>query len=249
MAPLGARARREVRSPGPDGAGAVAWRQTAGAVEVVLVRHRERGRWELPKGKSDPGEDSWSTARRELSEEAGLACHLDVELGGVDFLDRGRWRSVRYWLTEPLLAGVVPRPCPGTEIAEARWFRLAAGAPVPCQPYDALVLAFLAVTLAGRGISVPIPPVHRGPDWQLAPGSNRPSRQLVAVSASGSVVARCGAPHDVDRAWHAAGGRAAAPPSTAPGCPDDTVDGALEEMAHGGFEEMAGGGPEEEVRR
>ncbi len=233
----GGRARREVRSLGPDGAGGVAWRQRAGAVEVVLVRHRETGRWELPKGKAEPGEDSWSTARRELSEETGLACHFDAGLGRVDFLDRGGWRSVRYWLTEPLLADAEARPLPGTEIAEARWFRLTAGAPVPCQPYDALVLVSLATALVRRGIRLPVPPVPGGPGWRLVPWSDGGAGWPAAVSASGSVVARLWAPALTGPAWHAGGSNEAGPSSTAA------------PPAAGGPDATPGRGADEEVRR
>ena len=217
----------------PDGAGCVPWRPRSGGVEVVLVRHRATGRWELPKGKPEVGEAPWSTARRELAEETGLACRLDEELARVELLDRGRWRTVHYFLTEPVAAGAVPHPLPGTEIAEARWCRLAAVDPVTCQPYDALVLVSFASALARRGIPLPVPPVPGGPGWRLVHWPDGEAGWPVAVSTSGSVVARSRTSAAVGRAWHAGGTDASVlPPARAAG------PGAVPD-----------GGPEEEVER
>jgi ADP-ribose pyrophosphatase YjhB (NUDIX family) len=211
----------------------VPWRPCAGGVEVVLVRHRATGRWELPKGKPEAGEAPWSTARRELSEETGLACRLGEELARVELLDRGRWRTVRYWLAEPLDADGVPHPRPGAEIAEARWCRLAAGEPVICQPYDGLVLVSFASALARRGLPLPVPPVPEGPGWRLVPRLGGRAGWPVAVSTSGAVVARLRAPVGAGPAWHAGGTDAAVPPSSVAGGPDAMSDSR----------------PEEEVRR
>jgi 8-oxo-dGTP diphosphatase len=40
--------------------------------QLVLVRRRDTGRWGLPGGMIDWGEDILTTARRELAEETGL---------------------------------------------------------------------------------------------------------------------------------------------------------------------------------
>lgn len=42
------------------------------------------GQWALPGGRADPGESPGETARRELSEELGLALGPDAELGLLD---------------------------------------------------------------------------------------------------------------------------------------------------------------------
>lgn len=45
----------------------------------VLLLLNERGEWDLPGGRPDPGEDHRSALKREVREEAGL----DVEVGGL----------------------------------------------------------------------------------------------------------------------------------------------------------------------
>lgn len=65
-------------------AGVLLYRLTPG-IEVLLVhpggpywRRRDRGAWQIPKGKIDPGEAPEAAARREAQEEIGLV--LDGEL-------------------------------------------------------------------------------------------------------------------------------------------------------------------------
>lgn len=43
-----------------------------GGIQVLLVTSRDTGRWVLPKGNIDVGEDERSAALREASEEAGV---------------------------------------------------------------------------------------------------------------------------------------------------------------------------------
>ncbi len=43
-----------------------------GGIQVLLVTSRDTGRWVLPKGNVDAGEDERSAALREASEEAGV---------------------------------------------------------------------------------------------------------------------------------------------------------------------------------
>ena len=50
---------------------------------VLLSHWRDAGRWTLPGGGIEPGEDPADAAVRELSEETGFAVELD-ELLGVD---------------------------------------------------------------------------------------------------------------------------------------------------------------------
>ncbi len=222
---------------GPSvGGGGVPWRPSRGGAEVVLVRHRATGRWELPKGKPEAGEAPWCTARREVAEETGLECRLVEELATVEFVDRARWRAVRYWLMEPADAGALPCPQPATETAEARWCRLGAGEPVVCQPYDALVLASFATALARRGVVLPAPPVGHGPGWRLLPAPGG-GGWAVVVADTGSVVARLRAPAAAGPAWHAGGTDEAGPSS------------AVSPSAAGGSDATPGRGADEEVRR
>ncbi|MDA8341875.1 MAG: NUDIX domain-containing protein [Actinomycetota bacterium] len=172
------------------GGGGVLWRtRRGGVVEVVLVHHRVTGRWELPKGKAEPGEVPSDTARREVVEEAGLDCRLAELLGDVHVRHGDTWRAIRYWLMEPVDPGAEPCPRAGTEIAEARWCLPGdPGSPL-CQPYDALVLARAAEVLGNRGIVLPGPPVRAGLGWRLVRGAGCGGRWAVEREA-GTVVAR-----------------------------------------------------------
>ena len=69
-----------VRHPG--GAAAVAIDQDDRVCLLRQYRHAGGGwLWELPAGKLDPGEDPFSTARRELAEEAGVQAEAWLPLG------------------------------------------------------------------------------------------------------------------------------------------------------------------------
>ena len=60
----------------------------------VLLLLNERGEWDLPGGRPDPGEDHRAALEREVQEEAGLAS-----------------RSARRWAT------ICSRSCPGASFA------------------------------------------------------------------------------------------------------------------------------------
>jgi ADP-ribose pyrophosphatase len=69
-----------VRHPG--GAAVVALDPDHRVCLLRQYRHAAGGwLWELPAGKIDPGEDPFSTARRELEEEAGVAADAWQPLG------------------------------------------------------------------------------------------------------------------------------------------------------------------------
>ena len=71
-----------VRHPG--GAAAVALDPDDRVCLLRQYRHAASGwLWELPAGKLDPGEDPFSTARRELSEEAGVLAANWLPLGSM----------------------------------------------------------------------------------------------------------------------------------------------------------------------
>ncbi len=64
-----------------------------------MVHRPAYGDWSFPKGKAVPGESDEACAVREVEEETGLRCSLDVELPATEYVDsRGRPKRVRYWL-------------------------------------------------------------------------------------------------------------------------------------------------------
>lgn len=57
-------------------AGAICARKTEQGVEVLLITSRDTGRWVIPKGTVEKGENNRSAAAREAREEAGVRGHF-----------------------------------------------------------------------------------------------------------------------------------------------------------------------------
>ena len=61
-------------------AGILLWRRRQAASIEVLLAHpggplfakKDDAHWSIPKGEIDPGEDEWTAAQREFSEELGI---------------------------------------------------------------------------------------------------------------------------------------------------------------------------------
>jgi 8-oxo-dGTP diphosphatase len=86
----------------------------------VLLVHRPRyDDWSLPKGKLDDGASWEDAALREVHEETGVRARLGEELPPVHYTDnRGRPKTVRYWVMEPQ---DVPAFTPNDEVDELAW--------------------------------------------------------------------------------------------------------------------------------
>jgi 8-oxo-dGTP pyrophosphatase MutT (NUDIX family) len=67
-------------------AGGVAFRHQSSGIEVVLISVGEQGRWQLPKGLVDDGEEIEATALREVREEAGIQTEI---IGPIE--------TIEYW--------------------------------------------------------------------------------------------------------------------------------------------------------
>ena len=83
-------------------------RHLDGAYRCLLLRCF--GYWDFPKGEIEPGEDPREAARREVTEETGLA-DLDFRWG-EDFIETppyGRGKVARYYVAESR-AGEVTLP-------------------------------------------------------------------------------------------------------------------------------------------
>ena len=52
---------------------ALPWRKSDDGVEIMLITSRDTGRWVLPKGWPECGENLFDAAAREAGEEAGLS--------------------------------------------------------------------------------------------------------------------------------------------------------------------------------
>ena len=80
-------------------AGGLVVRDGDDGTEVLLVHRPRYDDWKFPKGKVDPGVSDEDAAIREVEEETGYRCALDVELPSTRYFDaRGRPKLVRYWL-------------------------------------------------------------------------------------------------------------------------------------------------------
>jgi 8-oxo-dGTP pyrophosphatase MutT (NUDIX family) len=112
---------------------------------IVLLRHRLLGIWVQPGGHIDPGEKPWEAARREATEETGMAVRFlgdEPELAHVDVHPGGRGHThldLRYLCT----AGDADPAPPPEESQEVGWFDWDAAAAV-AEPAMAGILAALA---------------------------------------------------------------------------------------------------------
>lgn len=111
-------------------AGGVAFRTGGAGVEVALIAVGEPRRWQLPKGRVDPGETAEQAASREVREEAGLETERLGPLDTIEYWyqvsrDGGRVRihkRVHFFLMRAT-GGDVSRH--DQEVHEARWFPIA----------------------------------------------------------------------------------------------------------------------------
>ncbi|MBW4095551.1 MAG: NUDIX hydrolase [Acidobacteria bacterium] len=108
-------------------AGALCWRETKGALEVLLIHRPRYDDWSWPKGKMDPGETMPETAVREVWEEVGLAVSLGIPLSDIEYEVNSGTKLVRYWAAKS--DGMKPKP-DGKEVDAVRW----------CSPEEALTL-------------------------------------------------------------------------------------------------------------
>jgi 8-oxo-dGTP diphosphatase len=107
-------------------AGGVIYRKHAGAIEIALIRVRNR--WGLPKGHVEKGESNSDAAIREVREETGLQGRMRKKLGDIRYSYRDKrtgrepiriYKRVYFYLLRYLKGDVRDHD---HEVDEARWF-------------------------------------------------------------------------------------------------------------------------------
>ena len=74
--------------------GALCWRISRGAAQVLLVTSRDTGRWVIPKGGTMKDRSAWDAAALEAWEEAGATGEIRAEaLGRYGYVKRRARRS------------------------------------------------------------------------------------------------------------------------------------------------------------
>jgi 8-oxo-dGTP pyrophosphatase MutT (NUDIX family) len=67
---------------------ALPWRKSKHGIEVMLITSRDTGRWVLPKGWPEAGEEFCAAAAREAHEEAGLSGAISSGMAGRYFYQK-----------------------------------------------------------------------------------------------------------------------------------------------------------------
>lgn len=136
-------------------AGGVAYRRTAGAIDVALICVGPKRRWQLPKGVVDEGESPEATAMREVREEAGVGTRLIGSLDVVEYWyvgtqgtgERVRFHKfVHFFLLEYQSGDVRDHDA---EVVEARWIPLGDAEPMLSFASERKVMQLARSRLAG----------------------------------------------------------------------------------------------------
>lgn len=112
-------------------AGGVAYRHSAGNLEVALIATRNGTRWQLPKGTCESGETSEQTALREVAEEVGLITSCECFLQAIDYWYWDTYRKDTPELVHKRVDFFLLRVIGGElndhsiEVDGTAWFRLA----------------------------------------------------------------------------------------------------------------------------
>lgn len=131
---------------------------TDGQPEVLLVHRPKYNDWSLPKGKCQANESDPDCALREVQEETGLRCRLDVELPATSYVDpKGRPKRVRYWSMSPVSGTFEPND----EIDDVRWCSVPQATRALSHEQDIAVVAALTTGSASTRPNEPRAP----PTW------------------------------------------------------------------------------------
>lgn len=106
-------------------AGGIVYRRGGDQTEIVLVGRPSVGLWGLPKGTPDAGETLEQTARREVTEETGLAVAIERKVGEIEYwfvraeLGKRFRKRVHHFLMAPTGGDTADHDA---EYDEVRWF-------------------------------------------------------------------------------------------------------------------------------
>ncbi|MFL6138506.1 MAG: NUDIX hydrolase [Frankiaceae bacterium] len=92
------------------------------AGRLLLVRRAREpgaGRWSLPGGRVEPGEDDAAALRREMREETGLEVEVGQLVGRVERAGPG---GVVYAISDYRCAAIGGSPRAGSDAAALGWF-------------------------------------------------------------------------------------------------------------------------------
>lgn len=110
---------------------ALPWREHAGTIEIMLITSRDTGRWVLPKGWPEGGEQLFESAAREAAEEAGLTGTMaQVEFGRYFYGKRmpsGMERRCEV-MVFPMEVSAIANHWPEQGERERKWFSAAKAA-------------------------------------------------------------------------------------------------------------------------
>lgn len=109
----------------PHAAGCIAYLRGAGGAPLVLMIKDQYGRWTLPKGHLEAGEDAPAAAERETLEETGVAGDLGPFVGEISYAVTTRrgerfTKRVAFYLLRA--AGSDARPEQAEGISAVGWF-------------------------------------------------------------------------------------------------------------------------------
>ncbi|HLJ68883.1 MAG TPA: NUDIX hydrolase [Chloroflexota bacterium] len=111
--------------------GGVVIRERDGKRELLVIRPAGTDRWQLPKGRVDPGETAREAALREVREEGGVVAEAIAPLDSISYFFRGGGHGYRkevdYFLMRYVSGDTADHD---HEIDEAQW--------LPAEQFDRL---------------------------------------------------------------------------------------------------------------
>lgn len=126
---------------------ALPWRRTERGVEIMLVTSRGSGRWVLPKGWPERGEELFNAAAREAMEEAGLDGVVSRQEAGTFFYEKhlpsgAEWRCEVH--VYPLEVDAVADKWPERKMRKRQWFSVEEASRLVTEPDLAELIARFA---------------------------------------------------------------------------------------------------------